>query len=311
MRVNYSLAPIRPDQYQLACDIMTTQECAHNPDFGSISIDEMQMFFTSRGTLTGHTLMLTLEGDRDPVAVVSVTEDPVRAKFWTASAWLPHLNLAGIVVDETMRLAKSLHPDWKFQPNVSLEDSAYIDAYTSRGFQEIQRTYSMRIIFDQPVLKPELPIGFAIREVASEKDWQDFHKIHADAFEGHFGFVHRTLEDFVSFRTDSATFDPKGIFILSNNHGEDIAFVECTDDIAEMNMAFINTVGVIHREHKKGYGKLVMQQAFAYASHQGRDGVELYVDIANKSGALAFYEGLGMRPISAIACLENPAWASV
>ena len=140
--MKYALSPIRPDQFQLACDIMTAQESALNPDFGTVSIDEMQMFFTSRGTLTGHTLMLTLDGENDPVAVISITEDPVRGKFWTASGWLPNFDLADIVVKETIQLAKSLHPEWKFQPNVTVADKAYIEAYTSRGFTEIQRSHS-------------------------------------------------------------------------------------------------------------------------------------------------------------------------
>ena len=288
---------------------MTTQEVAHNPDFGKISVDEMQMFFTSRGSLTGHSHMLTLEGDSQPSAVISIVEDPVRAKFWTASAWLPSKKLADIVVNETMKLAHSLHPDWKFQPNVSVADIDYIDAYISRGFAEIQRSLSMRIDFENPYPEPEIPYGFSWRIVSSAQDWKTFHQIHADAFEGHFGYVPRGLEDFKSFRTESAAFDPHGIFILFDANNNPVAFVECTDEIAETNMTYINTVGVIHAHHKKGFGKFAMKKAFAYASSLGRNGVELYVDIANISGALRFYEGLGMRATSAIACLDNPEWA--
>lgn len=308
--MKYALSPIRPDQFQLACDIMTAQESALNPEFGTVSIDEMQMFFTSRGTLTGHTLMLTLDGENDPVAVISITEDPVRGKFWTASGWLPTFDFADIVVEETIQLAKSLHPDWKFQPNVTVADKAYIEAYTSRGFTEIQRSHSMRIDFDGIYPSPQLPSGYSLRTLASDGDWISFHQMLNDAFDGHFGYVKRDLEDFKSFRTESAAFDPYGIFILTDITGEDVAFVESTNEIADMNRSFINTVGVIHAHHKKGLGKLVMQQAFAYASSQKRIGTELYVDIANSSGALRFYEGLGMRPISSIACLDNPAWAN-
>ena len=294
---SYGVRPITEAEFDLAAKLISDWQASFDSNFEEASVDELQMFFTSRGDMTGHTNLLYESVSEKVVGVAGILEDPVRSKFWTETAALPGTKFIDDVVEECIKTAKRLHADWKLEPVVNNLDLAQISSWEKRSFSKIQTTYSM-LRENLSTEFPTLPTGASMRTLRTEGDWISTHALQHDAFEGHFGFAPRSLESFKAFRLDSSTHDPEGIIILALN-GEDIGYVEVTSEIEHLNKGFVNIIGVKHSNHKQGWGKLLLNWAFSYSANKGYEGVELYVDIANKSGALKFYEDAGMKQLSA------------
>ena len=304
----YEVRPITEPEFDLAAKLISDWQASFDSNFQEASVEELQMFFTSRGDMAGHTNLLFENGSKKVVGVAGILEDPVRSKFWTETAALPGTEFIDDVVEECIKTARRLHPDWKLEPVVNDLDLAQISSWQKRSFSKIQTTYSM-LRENLSTDFPTLPTGASMRTLRTENDWISIHALQHDAFEGHFGFAPRSLESFKAFRLDSSTYDPEGIIILSLN-GEDIGYIEVTSEIEHLNKGFVNIIGVKHSNHKQGWGKLLLNWAFSYSANKGYEGVELFVDIANKSGALKFYEDAGMKQLSAFSTYSNPAWAN-
>jgi ribosomal protein S18 acetylase RimI-like enzyme len=270
------------------------------------------MFVLGRGHLTGESQLMRDTQTGEVIGFLGLLGDSNRKKFWTQVAVLPGSNFMAEAVRQTISKALSIEPKWNLQPNINDLDAEQIAAWNSWGFNKIQTSYAMNIENLTPVSHPYpiLPEGVFVRQLHDETDWHSVHQLNLDAFEGHFGFVPLPFKDFQDFRLDSETFDPHGIHILSLD-GIDIGYVEVTNEIKHINKGYINTIGVIHRHHKKGFGKILLQWAFAYCASIGFTGAELYVDIENKSGALKFYRDCGMSSISAHGTYENRNWNQI
>ena len=305
---SYRLEPATNETLIEATSIVDGWERFIDPNFEGMSSDELQMFVTGRADLVGHSLLIYPNGSTRAEGFVGLTADPARKKFWTQVAVTPDSVFMDIAVQETINQAKKVAPEWNLQPTVNNLDTQQVKAWEARGFGKVQTTYAMKKEPLSAEFAP-LPVGARMRTLVTEDDWKSIHTIQHDAFENHFGFVRRPLDTFKAFRTDSATYDPSGIHILSID-GEDVGFVEVTDEIAHINQGFIQIIGVKHSHHKQGFGKLLLQWAFSYCASKGFEAVELYVDIANKSGALQFYQSAVMVAQSAYSTYENLNWAN-
>ena len=302
----YFAEPATAETLNLATSIVNAWEKFIDPAFEELSAEELAMFVVGRAHLNAESQILYDQESKQAVAFIGLMSDKNREKFWTQVAIAPNTDLMGLAVTKAIELALNVEPSWKLQPNVNDQDAAQIAAWNSYGFEKIQTSYAMNIN-SLPSSFPNLPANVGMRTLQSESDWISVKAIQGDAFDGHFGFVPIPLEDFKAFRLDSDSFDPLGIHILSID-GIDIGYVEVTNEISHLNKGFINNIGVIHSHHKKGFGKLLLEWAFAYCASKGFEGAMLYVDIANKSGALKFYENAGMAPVSAYGTYEKLDW---
>ncbi len=304
---DYRLEPATEDSLAISTAIVNQWEMDLDSQFEGLSEDELRMFIAGRADLVGRSLLLFAQGENAPQGFIGLLEDPARKKYWTQIAVIPGSGFMDVAVAEAIAHAKAINPTLNLQPNVNNLDHDQVKAWESRGFEKIQTSYAMKKS-DLSTDYPSLPNGAVMRTLSSEEDWISMHAIQHDAFANHFGFVPRSLENFKDFRFDSESYDPQGIQILSIN-GEDVGYVESTDEIAHINKGYVHTIGVKHTHHKLGFGKILLQWAFAYAANKGFNGVELYVDIANKSGALQFYESAGMVPASAYSIYEKAGWS--
>ena len=309
---SYYLEAATKETLELSTSIVDTWERFVDPAFEGISSDELAMFVIGRGHLTGESQLMRETGSGKAVGFLGLLGDSNRKKFWTQVAVLPDSGLMNEAVTQTIAKALSIEKNWNLQPNINDLDHQQISAWNSWGFEKIQTSYAMNIENLSPERNqyPLLPDNAAIRPLRYESDWKSMHQINLDAFDGHFGFVPLPFSDFKAFRVDTDNFDPDGIHILSVN-GSDIGYVEVTNEISHINKGYVHTIGLLHSEHKKGYGKILLKWAFAYCAAKGFEGAELYVDIANKSGALQFYQGCGMKPISAYGTYENLNWNKI
>ncbi len=300
---SYRLEPATNKTLIEATSIVDGWERFIDPNFEGMSSEELQMFVTGRADLVGHSQLLYPKGEDSPAAFIGLMADPARKKFWTQVAVLPGTQWMDAAVIESIRKAELVEPEFNLQPNVNNLDVEQVQAWEAQGFTRIQTSYAMKKSNLSKVF-PDLPAGAFMRTLRGDVDWQVVHEIQHDAFANHFGFVPRSLENFKDFRFDSETYDPEGIHILSLNN-EDVGYVEVNDEIAHINQGYVHTIGVKHSYQKTGLGKILLQWAFSYCASKGFEAVELYVDIANKSGALKFYEGAGMIPQSSYSTFEK------
>jgi len=300
---NYRLEAATTKTLNIATAIVDSWEKHVDPKFEGMSSEELEMFVTGRADLIGHSQLLYPKDSDVPEAFIGLLEDPSRKKYWTQVAVTPGSKWMNTVVSETIHKALLVDPTFNLQPNVNNLDVQQVQAWESLGFTRIQTSYAMKKL-GLPKEYPTLPVGISMRTLSSDFDWEVVHEIQHDAFANHFGFVPRTLQNFKDFRFDSESYDPHGIHILSLN-GEDVGYVEVNDEIAHINQGYIHTIGVRHSHQKTGLGKLLLQWAFSYCASKGFEAVELYVDIANKSGALKFYENAGMVAQSSYSTFEK------
>ncbi|MEI8223020.1 MAG: GNAT family N-acetyltransferase [Actinomycetes bacterium] len=300
---NYRLEAATSETLDIATAIVDSWEKYIDPKFEGVSSEELQMFVTGRADLVGHSQLLYPEGESSPAAFIGLMADPARKKFWTQVAVLPGTQWMDMAVIESIRKAELVEPEFNLQPNVNNLDVDQVRAWESSGYSRIQTSYAMKKLNLLPDF-PCLPEGISIRTLDGDHDWEVMHAIQHDAFANHFGFVPRSLENFKDFRFDSETYDPEGIHILSLNN-EDVGYVEVNDEIAHINQGYVHTIAVKHSHQKMGLGKILLQWAFSYCASKGFEAVELYVDIANKSGALKFYEAAGMIPQSSYSTFEK------
>jgi len=304
----YRLENASLETLEIATEIANSWEKNIDPKFDGTSPEELEMFVSRRADLVGHSLLMYPEGENAPQGFIGLLADPARGKYWTEIAVMPGSGYMESAVGEIIKQARSVNPQWNLQPNVNDLDVEQVKAWESRGFEKIQTSYAMKKL-ELSAIYPELPHGASMRTLSSEEDWKSMHSLQQDAFEHHFGFVPRTLQDFKNFRLDSETFDPHGIHILSLD-GEDVGYVEVNNEIASLNQGYVQGIGVKHSHQKTGLGKILLQWGFSYCALRGFDEVELYVDIENKSGALRFYESAGMIAERTYNIYEKADWAT-
>lgn len=143
---------------------------------------------------------------------------------------------------------------------------------------------------------PTVPEDVRIRRAESEADRRVCHDIYEDAFAQHFGYVPRTYEQWIEPFHRSPSTDPQGMALLEVD-GVAEGFIECDNSLAHDRAGHVGLLGVRHRSHKLGFGRLLLQWAFAHSAAQGFSRIELSVDTGNQSGALALYESLGFAVI--------------
>jgi ribosomal protein S18 acetylase RimI-like enzyme len=151
------------------------------------------------------------------------------------------------------------------------------------------------------IAKPDLPPGYVIRQ-AKEQEYPLVYRLQRECFRDHWGFVEEPFEQgykqFVSKHVSDPFYTPELWFVIeykgelvgmligtaSNSYGEDYGW--------------INSLGVVRNQRKKGLGRALLLRAFNDLESLGSVKVGLYVDAQNLSGATRLYQGLGMREVN-------------
>ncbi|MFC4408995.1 GNAT family N-acetyltransferase [Chungangia koreensis] len=164
--------------------------------------------------------------------------------------------------------------------------------FEGMGFEAIRYWFRMEIDLQEAVIgQYHLPPNFAIESFKVGQDESDTYLAFEDAFQTHFGYTSSSLESFVK-RTEREGFDANNWLLLKE--GEEIAgFIFCQKSVE--GQAEITHVGVRPKWRKKGFGKVLLNEAFLLQKNNGRPKVYLNVDSNNPSGAVQLYEDMGMK----------------
>jgi ribosomal protein S18 acetylase RimI-like enzyme len=146
-------------------------------------------------------------------------------------------------------------------------------------------------------------------DTADPDHQRDWHRIHQDSFQNHFGFQARPFDSWITKVLAENTFDPNGVFRASVD-GRTVGFCQCTDEFVEEQRGYISALGVGHDDVGRGYGEALLRHGISYCASRGFDSGERGVDTANESGALRLYEKVGFRAESSWIQMSNDEWAT-
>lgn len=159
-------------------------------------------------------------------------------------------------------------------------------------YEEIRRTYEMRIELDEPLAPVVFPEAYTLRPFALE-DGQAVFSAFLESFAEHFGEVSKIPYEQWSHQFGSPHFDPSLWHILY--HGEEIAAIcLCETSDKETGLGLVETLGVRPKFRRQGLAALLLRHAFQQFQARGFAAVALDVDADNSTNAVALYQSVGM-----------------
>jgi ribosomal protein S18 acetylase RimI-like enzyme len=101
-----------------------------------------------------------------------------------------------------------------------------------------------------------------------------------------------SLGEWWSVLSQDSEYDPTLCFLVRDRPGALVGFAQCWD------CAFVKDF-VVHPDHRRrGIGQALLLHIFRVFHERGAEIVDLKVQINNPSGAIPFYESLGMQQIA-------------
>jgi mycothiol synthase len=174
-------------------------------------------------------------------------------------------------------------------------------ALAARGFTVATTFHRMRVDHSGPLPRPPAPPGVTLRAGPGDAALREAaHRVHHQAFAGHFGFVPRTFAEWAD-ELESATTHDWRLLRLAAVDGVPAAMLLGNNQfVADENCGYIRVLGVLPAYRGRGLATYLLRSAFADDSHLGRAGTCLHVDANNSTPALDLYCRAGMRPVLVI-----------
>jgi ribosomal protein S18 acetylase RimI-like enzyme len=241
---------------------------------------------------------------------VNLHPDALKKRFYTDVYASSGVNDLGEIIGWTIEKARDQHPNWAMWPGANVLDTKLIDGWAKFGFTLLRRYFTMRMPISSDFERTQIE-GLVIEpfDTTDPDQQRDWHRIHQDSFQNHFGFHARPFESWITKALAENTRDPNGVFRASVD-GRTVGFCECTDEFVEERRGYISALGVAQNDVGHGYGEALLRHGIAYCASRGFDSVELGVDTANESGALRLYEKVGFRAESSWIQMSNDDWAT-
>jgi len=190
-------------------------------------------------------------------------------------------------------------------------DTPMFDAFARNGFHHGRTWWRMQIDFGSvaPPAEPELPTGITIEIVDPLDDGvaQRLYTLDETAFAHHYGHVPTDLATWTVELRNEAGFDPS-LARIARVDGVDAALLIGSDRIANDDLGYIDSLGVLEEFRGRGLGRALLQHAFAEYAQRGRTGVRLNVDSDNATGATRLYESVGMSSVEVVDTWELEVW---
>jgi mycothiol synthase len=160
-----------------------------------------------------------------------------------------------------------------------------------RGFVYARTFWHMERELDD-LVAPEPPAGIGIGVAPDGAKDPRVHATVNAAFEGHFGMLQVTYEDYMDDWVGSPLYDPE--LILIAQEGDQVVGA-VTSVIVEPGKGWVAELAVWEPHRGRGIGKALLQSAFAALAAKGCSTARLNVDSSNPTGAPELYGKAGMH----------------
>lgn len=290
-------------------ELINAHEFAVDPAASMMSHDGTTDFMNGYAD-ESPTYLLEIDGITPFAAVVNLHPDSLKKRFYTDVYVSSDVKNLDEIIGWTIATAREEHPDWAMWPGANVLDTELIGGWAKYGFTLLRRYFTMRMPIAPDFERTQVE-GLVIEpfDTADPDHQRDWHRIHQDSFQNHFGFQARPFDSWITKVMAENTFDPNGVFRASVG-GRTVGFCQCTDEFVEEQRGYISALGVGHDDVGRGYGEALLRHGISYCASRGFDSVELGVDTANESGALRLYEKVGFRAESSWIQMSNDEWAT-
>jgi mycothiol synthase len=170
-------------------------------------------------------------------------------------------------------------------------DTETADLLLSRGYRHVRTSFQMRARLQPPLEPPRVPRGITVRSFRRERDERAVHAALEEAFAEHFGHVSHPFEEWVDMRLGSPVFDPTLWLVASEGERTVGALIGSVEE----GVGWVISLGVVSDRRGRGVGGSLLRTSFEAFAARGVLDVALAVDAQNETGAVALYEGVGMR----------------
>jgi len=184
-------------------------------------------------------------------------------------------------------------------PSKTLRDR--IALLESCGFIADRYFFTMERSLSLPIPESQLPDGFTIRQVRSNKDAEAWVELFNQSFIDHWNHHDLTVESYEHWLTDP-DYKPELDLVAIAADGTFAAFCHC--DISPednkrsgRNEGWISTLGTRRGFRRKGLGRAMLLAGMQRLKVAGVDTARLGVDTENPSGAGQLYESVGFRKV--------------
>jgi len=172
--------------------------------------------------------------------------------------------------------------------------------FECHGFEHSRTFHRMRIDFDERPAAPAWPDGVSVRTIEPGVDDEALVHAHREAFADHYGHLEQPFEaDLAEWRRwmGEDDFDPT-LWFLAVADGNIVGFATCYAEApGDPACGLVDELGVRPAWRRRGIARALLLHAFGVLHGRGIGGATLNVDTANRSGAPALYERVGMRPV--------------
>lgn len=288
--------------------LINAHELAVDPAASMMSHDATADFMNGYAD-ESPTYLLEIDEITQFAAVVNLHPDALKKRFYTDVYVAVDVKNVDEIIGWTIAKARDEHPDWAMWPGANVLDTELINGWAKFGFTLLRRYFTMRMPIASDFAHPPV-VGLVIEPLntADPDQQREWHRIHQDSFQNHFGFAARPFDSWIELALAENTFDTNGVFRASVD-GRTVGFCQCTDEFVEERRGYISALGVSQDDVGHGYGEALLRHGIAYCASRGFDSVELGVDTANESGALRLYEKVGFTAESSWIQMSNDGWA--
>lgn len=188
----------------------------------------------------------------------------------------------------------------KLRSFVDVNDHRGRDLFSAAGYRMVRRNYTMTMALEGRPAAADAPDGITVR-TASLDEAPLVHELVEDVFAEHWGHVPMPFDEWSEMVLKRADVDPTLWFIAEE--GSDPVGILLAD--AQGTRGWVSDIGVRSKWRRRGIARFLLLGCFAEFQRRGLEEAGLGVDAGNETGAVALYEGVGMRPIKVYECYEK------
>ena len=163
------------------------------------------------------------------------------------------------------------------------------DLLRARGYRQVRSSFTMTKRLEPDENPGAVPAGVTIRPYG-DADERALFEVHEASFADHWEFSPTTFEIFTE-ELQGEDWDPSLVF-LAGSGGELVGHVA---SFAFEDEGYVGILGVLPAWRGRGIAKALLRRSFAELVSRGKAKVRLEVDAQNPHGAVALYEGVGMK----------------
>lgn len=175
-------------------------------------------------------------------------------------------------------------------------DDDYRAALTRHGFEVVRSSFTMEIDLETPAEEPVWPSGLTSRLFRPGEE-RAVYDAYVEAFADHWGFIPESFADWCTWnlgpnrdtslwRVVDAGAEIAALCVNVPSRGDD------------RTLGWVALLAVRREWRRRGLARALLLESFGLFRSIGRRRAALGVDSENTTGALALYEGVGMRATS-------------